>query len=281
MNILYKKSESLKNLEEYSKLYFRCFNKQDLNMVYLNWLYNKNPDGNFIGIDCYEDKNLIGQVGGIPFEFFWNKKKLRILISVNVCVDERYRGQNLFSKMAKKFENYAKEKNIDGIIAIGNKLVTPAWVRSIGLINLCQLDSFIGFGKIKENNFDIDKYNFYSFWNNRKLNWRIKNPKNQTYLIGNKNKIKSVYSKTKYPLIKAYAPMIFYENDLFISNSRNNNFSPFVFLGKIYKIKNKNIFKLPELLKPSPLNFLYKFFNIKNNLTKDEIYFTFLDFDIF
>ena len=38
---------------------------------------------------------------------------------------------------------------------------------------------------------------------------------------------------------------------------------------------------MPEFLKPSPLNFLYKFFKIKNNLKKNEIFFSFLDFDIF
>ena len=280
MNIHFKTSSSEDNLKIYKELYVRCYKKDDFNINYLDWLYNKNPDGKYIGIDCFDDENLIGQVGGIPFEFVWNKKRLKILISVNVCVDIKYRGTSLFNKMAKKFEIYAKEINFDGIIAIGNKSATPAWIKSIGLINYGQLDAFLGLDNIIDTNFNLDKdlYQFYSIWNNQKINWRINNPKNKTFTIN--NKIKSIYAKTKYPFIKAYAPLIFYEGEIQLNSYENKNYL-FIFLGKIITLKNKKIIKLPKILKPSPLNFLYKFFNIKNNLQKDEVFFTFLDFDAF
>ena len=280
MNIHFKTSSSEDNLKIYKELYVRCYKKDDFNINYLDWLYNKNPDGKYIGIDCFDDENLIGQVGGIPFEFVWNKKRLKILISVNVCVDIKYRGTSLFNKMAKKFEIYAKEINFDGIIAIGNKSATPAWIKSIGLINYGQLDAFLGLDNIIDTNFNLDKdlYQFYSIWNNQKINWRINNPKNKTFTIN--NKIKSIYAITKYPFIKAYAPLIFYEGEIQLNSYENKNYL-FVFLGKIGALKSKNIIKMPEILKPSPLNFLYKFFNIKNNLQKDEVFFTFLDFDAF
>ena len=48
---------------DYFKLYNRCFkNIHQQNPKYLNWLYNENPVGKFIGIDAYEDNQLIGQV---------------------------------------------------------------------------------------------------------------------------------------------------------------------------------------------------------------------------
>ena len=280
MNISFKKSLLNNNLKNYDDLYLRCFRNHQLNTDYLDWLYNKNPDGKFIGIDCFDGKKLIGQVGGIPFEFLWNNKKLKILISINVCVDKNYRGNSLFSKMAKKLEIYAKEINFDGIIAIGNNSATPAWIKSIGLINNGKLDAFFGLGGITESNLNLnkDEYNFYSIWNNKKINWRINNPKNKTFTIN--NKIKSIYAITKYPFIKAYAPLIFYEGEIQLNSYENKNYL-FVFLGKIGSLKSKNIIKIPEILKPSPLNFLYKFFNIKNNLQKNEVFFTFLDFDAF
>ena len=283
MKFIFKKSSSTENLEKYRDLYLRCFQNDKFKIDYLNWLYNKNPDGNYLGIDCFDDKNLIGQVGGIPHEFFYNHEKLKILISINVCVDKNYRGKNLFSEMAKKFEMLARESNFDGIIAIGNKFATPAWIKSISLINCGKLDAFIGLGEINENNISLNKnnYKFYSHWDHQKINWRIKNPENKTFIVKNDKKINSVYALTKFPFIKAYTPLIFFNKEIQQIKNKNYILQPFIFLGKIFKLKNKTIINVPELLKPSPLNFLYKFFKIKNNLKKNEIFFSFLDFDIF
>lgn len=76
MKISLKNSNSTKNLKQYCELYNNSFNNNKFNLTYLNWLYNKNPNGQYIGIDCYDENILIGQVGGIPIEFFWKKKLL-------------------------------------------------------------------------------------------------------------------------------------------------------------------------------------------------------------
>ena len=212
MNITFKISNSNSKIEKYCKLYTKCFNQNKFHFQYLKWLYNENPSGNFIGIDCYDNDKLIGQVGGVPHEFYYNKK-LKFIISINVCVDDNYRGQKLFSKMAKKFEVLIKKNNFDGLIAIGNKSATPAWVNTINLINLGELDAFLGWGRIDESNIDIEKYNFFPVWNNKKISWRFKNPNNKTYFIKNDNiKIKSIYSITQYTFLKAHAPLIFFDD---------------------------------------------------------------------
>ena len=72
--------------------------------------------------------------------------------------------------MASRFEKLAKEKNFDGIIAIANKAATPAWIKSIGLNFLKQLDVYIGFGKVNNKETNKHDYDFYSIWNNEKLN---------------------------------------------------------------------------------------------------------------
>lgn len=281
MNISYKNSNTHKNLDQYIKLYNSCFGQNKFELNYLDWLYNKNPSGQYIGIDCFDNNNLIGQVGGVPIDFIWKKKKLKIIISINVCVSNNYRGHKLFSKMANKFEDYLKKNNFDGIIAIGNKSATPAWIKSINLINLGELEAFLGIGEISDNNFDSNQYDFYSLWDRKKLSWRLDNPKNKTFLKNNKKKIKSIYSITKYPLVKAYAPMLYCDNTVLPDKDEINILQPFIFIGKIGKLKKKNVFHIPKILKPSPLNFLYKFFNPEITLEKEKIFFTFMDFDVF
>ena len=280
MNISYKNSNAFKNLDQYTKLYNSCFGQNKFKSNYLNWLYNKNPSGQYIGVDCFDNNILIGQVGGIPIEFFWKKKKLKMIIPMNVCVNNNYRGQKIFSKTANKFELLVKESNFDGIIGIGNKSATPAWIKSINLTNLGELEAFLGIGEINDNNFDSNQYDFYSYWNEKRLSWRLDNPNNKTFLKNNK-KIKSIYSITKYPFIKAYAPMLPNEDIVFSDIGKIKNFQPFIFIGKISNLKNKNVIHVPKFLKPSPLYFLYKFFNPNITVEKEKIFFTFMDFDIF
>ena len=85
MNKLLKISDSKNNLNIYSELYSKCF-KEKFKINYLNWLYNENPDGNFIGIDYFENGKLIAQAGGIPHKFILIKKKLNYNFSKYVLI---------------------------------------------------------------------------------------------------------------------------------------------------------------------------------------------------
>jgi len=281
MKISFEKANSLNNLEIYRNLYNQCFSDSKFKINYLNWLYNENPNSNFIGIDCFDGDILIGQVGGIPFDYVLNKKNIKIILPVNVCLIKKYQKKGLFGEMTKKFEKIIKENNFDGIIGIGNKSATPAWIRSINLINLFQLEVFLGVGQLNNNNFNTTQFDFYSYWDQKKLNWRLNNPNNKMFINKQDTKINSVYSTTKYPFIKAHAPLVFCDNDILCDNYQNSILQPFIFIGKIGKLKNKNVLGLPEFLKPSPLNFIYKFFNPNITLNKEKIFLTFLDFDIF
>ena len=275
------KKTNIDNLNKYIKLYKKVFKNFVKSYDYFNWLYVDNPQGSFVGVDCYDDNILIGQVGGIPHEFIFNEKKVKFLISINVCVDPKYQGQRLFSKMLVKFEKIAKELNFDGIIAIANKAATPSWQRSVKLKKLTALDVFVGYGKLNLDRFKKSNYNFYTLWDKKKLEWRMKNPMDKTYFQISKNN-KSIYSKTNFLFINAYSPMIFLDDDVKSEKINNLFFKPSVYVGLVNDFKKTTfMFNLPEFLKPSPLNFLYKFLKSDDVLDEKKIFFTFLDFDAF
>ena len=101
----------------------------------------------------------------------------------------------------------------------------------------------------------------------------------KTQLIKLKNK-KLVYAKTKFPMIKAYTPFPF-ELD-FEPNNLKIDLTLKTFVGFCDEVNDSFLFrKIPEILKPSPLNFLYKFYKKDYVLNENEIFFTFLDFDAF
>ena len=150
------KKTNIDNLNKYIKLYKKAFKNFTKSYNYFNWLYVDNPQGSFVGVDCYDDDILIGQVGGIPHDFIFNKKKVKFLISINVCVDPKYQGQGIFSKLLLKFEQTAKDLDFDGIIAVANKAASQPWQRSVKLKKLKALDVFVGYGKLNLDRFKKD-----------------------------------------------------------------------------------------------------------------------------
>ena len=275
------KKTNIDNLNKYIKLYKKAFKNFTKSYNYFNWLYVDNPQGSFVGVDCYDDDILIGQVGGIPHDFIFNKKKVKFLISINVCVDPKYQGQGIFSKLLLKFEQTAKDLDFDGIIAVANKAASQPWQRSVKLKKLKALDVFVGYGKLNLDRFKKSNYNFYTLWDKRNFEWRMKNPMNKTYFQINKNN-KSIYSKTNFSFINAYSPMIFLDEDVKSKKINDLFFKPSVYVGLVNDFKKTPfMFNLPEFLKPSPLNFLYKFLKSDDVLDEKKIFFTFLDFDAF
>ena len=66
-----------------------------------------------------------------------------------------------------------------------------------------------------------------------------------------------------------------------IESVQKSIIKPVIFVGLTKKMKKNLFIKLPEILKPSPLNFLYKFIKSNNKLNSEKVFFTFLDFDAF
>ena len=68
------KISDLALLDEYLKLYEKSFKNFNKKKNYFDWLYLNNPMGKFIGIDVFDKNKLIGQVGGVPYDFTFKKK---------------------------------------------------------------------------------------------------------------------------------------------------------------------------------------------------------------
>lgn len=278
--IKYKISD-LSLVSKYLILYKKCFKNFNKNSEYLNWLYAKNPLGNYIGIDAFDENKIIGQLGGIPINLKFYNKHIKTFVLVNTCIEPQYRGGRIFYNLANNLERALIEKNFDLIIGIGNKVATPAWMRSIKLKYLCQLQSYIGlinFSKIQNLK---NKYNIYTDWNDKCIEWRCSNPLNHATILDSNN-FQLACSKTSVPIVKVYSPLFFNHTSKFKTSKTESIMSMKVFIGLSNEITKSLFFReIPEFLKPSPLNFLYKFLKEDYCIKKNEIFFSFLDFDAF
>ena len=133
------KISNLDLLNNYLILYKKCFPVFKKNIEYFRWLYNANPMGKYIVIDAFDGDKLVGQIGCIPYDFKFHNNKIRTIVSINICIDKLYRGGQIFHKLSSSFEKLLIKNNYDLLIAIGNKMASPAWIRSLNMKNLGQL----------------------------------------------------------------------------------------------------------------------------------------------
>ena len=281
MRITFVKSDT-RDTEKYVKLYRKCFYKFPIkkNSVYLNWLYNQNPLGKFIGVDAYEGETLIGQVGGIPQEFNYRNEKIKTLNSINVCVDPKHRGKNLFSEMANRLVEYAKDQGFSYIMAIANKPATYTWKKSINMEYISSLDVLLGYGNLDLPKFVTKNNYFFQIWNQKRIKWRINNPYNKVNIYNEYSKIKLI-SSSVFSFIKTFAYLDNKNYQLKFDKKKTNIF-PRLFIGLVPNINKKKFINLPNLIKPSPLNFLIKDLNkSKIKIDKNECLISYLDFDAY
>lgn len=280
MELSFEKS-NLDKTNHYKELYSKCFSNHNKSLKYYEWLYKQNPNGSYIGVDCIYDNEIIGQVGGIPFPYNYEGKICKVLLSINVCVSPDHQGKKIFNKLAQKLESYAKEEKFKFIIAIANKSATPAWIKSISMQNIGQLNASIGYGNYGLKKLRLEQSDFFVMWNKKTIEWRINNPENKINLI-NLEKKSYFLTNTNINFLKIFS-ILDWNNFDKNNNKKHISILPKLFVGLIPKKKTNFLsLDLPNFLRPSPLNFLYKDLSGNNNkIEKEKCFFSFLDFDAF
>ena len=127
----------------------------------------------------------------------------------------------------------------------------------------------------------LQENDFYSLWNQARITWRKNNPYNKVS-INNEKKIKFI-SPSILSFIQVFSYLPNDNTSIVFDKKKFNFFLPHLFIGLIPKKNNKNFFfKVPNFLKPSPLNFLYKDISGKNSIIDvKKCFFSYLDFDAY
>lgn len=274
----YKKTNLNRNLD-YLKLYNNNFKGHFFTLDYINWLYKKNPDGTFFGIDIFHKKKIIGQCGGIPFYLCKNSRKIKSFISINICLDKAHRGKGIMVNAQKKLLKLLKIKKYVFFCALPNYLAIKSWIKSFKLKFYKPLDvRFFIFG--------IDSLNNYNFndalkiiWSHKKIRWRLKSPRTKFKLFNYKDNI-FIYLKIKF--LKIISPIKYKKRKEILK--KNFTFMPAIFIGLGFKKFFKTLsFNIPLFLRPAPLFFIYKILNksVLNDKDIDNVQFTIADFDVY
>ncbi len=250
---------------------------------YLNWLYNKNPNGKAITYNIYNhNQDIIAHFALVPIFVIYKKKKYKSALTVFTGVDKRYRSLQIFHKIGTKTIKLAKDRGFKFIIGVANDISAELFDKCFKFKSICKLDFKIGLKSIED--YDLS-HDFKVYFNDEILGWRLRNPRFKYRIFSCDDKFKIFNDIYKVFNIEMGS---FYKQDalslmgkLNQLNLKLNPLNIWIGLNNNHK-KNIFSFNLPKILKPSGFNFIIK------DLTADETYiekkdikFNLIDYDVY
>ena len=271
--------QSQSDFEEQRKLFSRCFPKAtQYSERYLRWLYAENPSGPVVGFEAMDGDRLAAHYVCIPAPILIDGQERQALLSLNTATDPNYQGRGLFTKLANLTYEKASSEGFQAIIGVANANSTPGFVTKLGFQRVDSLLALIGIGPISAGN--LESVRFRRSWSPQMLEWRVVNPENRVGTRRYQSGSTAFAARTHLPGLVAWterAAMIREQASVPLHTAR-------LFLGLLPAniARPPSYFSIPEKLRPSPLNLIYRpLSQVPEKIEPKSVYFDFLDFDPF
>ena len=148
---------------------------------FIKWQYKDNPNGEVVGYDAYADDVLAAHYATIPVVMNIYGKERKGLLSLNTATHPDHRGKRLFSVLAEKTIELAKELGYEFVIGAANANSTHGFLKNLGFYLISPLDVKIGIG-----NYQIKSdVKCRVTWSEEAYKWRSSNPSYPYYTNDN------------------------------------------------------------------------------------------------
>jgi GNAT superfamily N-acetyltransferase len=123
--------------------------KTRLNEAYLTWQYVDNPDGEVIGYNAWDGAVLVAHYACMPVTFTnagaeaSSSVAHRWLWSLNTATHPDYRGQGLFSLLAKQTYDWGLDKGFSAVIGLANAQSAGGFEKKLGFSTLGRLSVYL------------------------------------------------------------------------------------------------------------------------------------------
>ena len=243
---------------------------------YLEWQYLDNPNGLVVSFNAFtENGELVGHYAAIPIQMIIEGEKKKGLLSLNTATHPNHQGKGLFTKLAIQTFQYAKQNGFEFVIGVANANSTHGFIKKLGFELIAPLEFKVGIGNIYKRFDPSDKNRF--FYDYKTLVWRLKCPAYEYSISGN-----CIYSKRKEPLFHSCFAMVPHDENCELLGL-SKSFDVFnIYIGLGVDRKSGLYFNLPKMIKRSPFNLIYKNLSERElpHLTKDNVFFQLIDFDV-
>lgn len=243
---------------------------------FLRWQYLDNPNGPVVGYNAYaEDGTLAAHYATVPILMHLGGRTVKGLLSLNTATHPNHRGKKLFTCLAEKTFEYAKDSGYSFIIGVANANSTHGFLKHLGFSFVAPLKVKVGVGEPFRDAIP-DEMNRV-FYDKAMLKWRLACPEFRYSSIG-----RSIYGSIGVPLFHTAVgklPDGISKDQLGLPKAFDI-FNLYVGLG-LKKIPGIYV-DLPKFIKRSPFNLIFK--DLTGGqlpvLTQDNTFFQLLDFDV-
>lgn len=268
---------------DYIELFAACFPKVDkFSLEYLEWLYERNPDGKVVGFDAYDGDRLAAHYACIPARAEVAGKEVCVLLSLNTATHPEYGGQGLFTKLAQRTYEAGTALGFDCVYGVANANSTPGFSRKLGFQIVKSLNAKIGVGPPPLKFSQKSTLQFCRTWSEAAVAWRCDCPVNKVSTKVTKNLTEFAAPALFGGLVNAIAGL----DHVSISNNHNSvRRAPCnLFIGSVPLgwERFSTYVEIPSFLRPSPLNLIYRSLSGRvERLDPDGVFLSFLDFDAY
>ncbi len=266
-------------LQGYSRLLSSVFGDgPGFTTAALAWRYGANPLGQVVGTDAWAGDSLAAHYATCPAPISLEGRRVKALLSLNTATHPEHQGQGLFTRLAEATFETASAAGFDLVFGVANANSTPGFVRRLGFQLVAPLAAGVMF-RLPPALAD-ETAQFMGAWHAESLAWRLANPAT-TYRTRHVRETTVVLAPTHLPGLNCVA--------ILPGQPGPGEMASFILpLPRLYlgleprmAFSDTGFIAIPEQLRPSPLNLIYKPLNstVPERLKAEEVSISFLDFD--
>lgn len=255
------------------------FGRTDLfTLEYLQWLYRDCPSGSVLGYNAWFGDELVAHYPVLPIDVNIFGALRRGVISINNGTRLDHRRKGLMRNLAMRTISDVQTERFEFALAITNGQSTPVYLIELQFRTFGSLDALVSL-RPRERGCPLVDYDFYFNKNPAIFEWRMKRP-GSCYRSVSVGSGEAIVASTQLP--RVFVQLAAHDASIAVE-TREAPCGAYVWLGIDSLATRKTAsLNIPRMLRPSPLNFVFRSFSSDVELTDEmKFYFEGMDFDAF
>lgn len=262
-------------LDAYGRLLNATFATDKFNPAALAWRYRDNPAGTVVGADAWDGDTLAAHYVTCPLEARIDGAVAKGLLSLNTATHPDYQGKGLFTTLATRAYELGAAAGYGFVVGVANANSTPGFLRKLAFQDVGRLHA--GVLASLPRRFSSAAVQYQGAWREALLAWRLANPDGR-YTMARRGDLTAIWAKTHLPFVQCAA---FLADAALTAPAGGAPLAATLFLGLEPRMNLAAFLPIPQRLRPSPLNLIWRSLgaDAPATLRREAVALNFLDFD--
>jgi len=142
---------------------------------FLDWQYNRNPDGHAFGFNAYDGPRLVSHCVVQPLRAGLFGEEQRGVLSLNAVSHPSCRGKGVYFDLAARTYDLARADGYAFGVAVTNDFSTSGFVRNVGFSVVGPLQARLGIGPVARRDIEVP-VDLKKSWRPESVAWRLSPP---------------------------------------------------------------------------------------------------------